>query len=117
MAKKKDEIIDEIDAFIESELTPKKKQSSKKETIKEDKTVKSTAKKKEVSAYKLREDLAKEEVVPKKKEEEVKISKKVSKKKDMDEDEDLYLTKSFKPLKPKKRFKRGVLKFFRNVIL
>lgn len=125
MAKKNDIVLDEIDAFLEQEKSPKKKRSKKEEVIVEE--VKEEEKVEVVPEVKKRGRKKKEEVQVKEevKEEpiveevkEVKKEKKVKEKKKVTVDEeDLYLTQSFKPLKTRKRLKKGVIKFFRNLII
>ncbi len=124
MAKNDDVVLDEIDAFLEQEKSPKKKRSKKEEVIVEE--VKEEEKVEVVPEVKKRSRKKKEEVqVEEGKEEpiveevkDVKKEKKVKEKKNVTVDEeDLYLTQSFKPLKTKKRLKKSVVKFFRNLII
>lgn len=124
MAKKNDVVLDEIDAFLEQEKSPKKKRSKKEEVIieevEEEEKVevvpevkkRGRKKKEEVQVEEVKEEPIVEEV------KEVKKEKKVKEKKNVTVDEeDLYLTQSFKPLKTRKRLKKSVVRFFRNLII
>lgn len=112
MAKKENVSYDEIDSFLKSELASKKRsievdesEGLSKSSYKKRRNAKVNGKDKEVEENK---DNGKQ-VVEKKK---LKDSKKF-----VEEEEDLYLTKSFKPLKVKKRLKKGFIKLFKALIL
>lgn len=126
MAKKNDVVLDEIDAFLEQETAPKKKRAKKEKIVEEvvveeitDEVVlekvevkKRGKKKKEVIEEPVNIEEVKEEPKEEKKPKKVKDSKKVSQ-----DEEDLYLTQSFKPIRTRRRLKKGVIKFFRNLII
>ena len=112
MAKKENVSYDEIDSFLKSELASKKRnievdesEGLSKSSYKQRRNAKVNEKDKEVEENK---DNGKQ-VVEKKK---IKDSKKF-----VEEEEDLYLTKSFKPLKVKKRLKKVFTKLFKALIL
>lgn len=142
MAKLEDDILNEIDAFIEEEKKPKRKGRPKKEVeekIVEEKPKKRGRKKKEVIIEEpvieeTIEDIVEEEMnnvsivtedtteVPEVEEEEELtaevpvISEKVIEEEE-EEDEDIFITQSFQPIKKKKRLKRSVIKFFKILII
>ena len=153
MANKKiDNILNEIDAFIEEEKKPKRKRRTKKEievekmeneeiveeVIEEVKPKKRGRKKKEVIEEQVEqtiedviednrvvEETAPVPTVEEENEEDTvvdepvieTITTEISVQMDDDEDDDLYLTKSFKPIKKKKRLKRSIVKFFKILII
>ena len=142
MAKKvEDNLLNEIDAFIEEEKKPKRKRRTKKEieaeklekkeepVIEEVKPKKRGRKKKEVVEVSIEDSIEDnrvveetapvpmveeevEEVITEEAKEETKEIKVVE-----DEDDDLYLTQSFKPLKKKKRLKRSIVKFLKTLVI
>lgn len=153
MANKKiDNILNEIDAFIEEEKKPKRKRRTKKEievekteneeiveeVIEEVKPKKRGRKKKEVIEEQVEqtiedviednrvvEETAPVPTVEEENEEDTvvdepvieTITTEISVQMDDDEDDDLYLTKSFKPIKKKKRLKRSIVRFFKILII
>lgn len=141
MAKLEDDILNEIDTFIEEEKKPKRKGRPKKEVeekIVEEKTKKRGRKKKEVIIEEpVIEDIVEEEMnnvsvvtedtteVPEVEgEEELTAEVPVVSEEGIDEDEeveeeeeDIYITQSFQPIKKKKRLKRSVIKFFKILII
>ena len=153
MANKKiDNILNEIDAFIEEEKKPKRKRRTKKEievekmeneeiveeVIEEVKPKKRGRKKKEVIEEQVEqtiedviednrvvEETAPVPTVEEENEEDIvvdepvieTITTEISVQMDDDEDDDLYLTKSFKPIKKKKRLKRSIVRFFKILII
>ena len=153
MANKKiDNILNEIDAFIEEEKKPKRKRRTKKEievekieneeiveeVIEEVKPKKRGRKKKEVieetveqtiedviEDNRVVEETAPVPTVEEENEEDTvvdepvieTITTEISVQMEDDEDDDLYLTKSFKPIKKKKRLKRSIVKFFKILII
>ena len=153
MANKKiDNILNEIDAFIEEEKKPKRKRRTKKEievekmeneeiveeVIEEVKPKKRGRKKKEVieetveqtiedviEDNRVVEETAPVPTVEEENEEDTvvdepvveTITTEISVQMDDDEDDDLYLTKSFKPIKKKKRLKRSIVRFFKILII
>lgn len=133
MAKKDvDDILSEIDAFIEEEKQPKRKRRSKvemdaeveqEELVEEVKPLKRSRRKREVSLEieSEVEDVI-EKTIPVPQEEDVieeveMIKNETSVDMSEDEDDDLYLTSSFKPIKKKKRLKRGIIKFFKTLVI
>lgn len=147
-----DNILNEIDAFIEEEKKPKRKRRTKKEievekmeneeiveeVIEEVKPKKRGRKKKEVIEEQVEqtiedviednrvvEETAPVPTVEEENEEDTvvdepvieTITTEISVQMDDDEDDDLYLTKSFKPIKKKKRLKRSIVKFFKILII
>ena len=147
-----DNILNEIDAFIEEEKKPKRKRRTKKEievekieneeiveeVIEEVKPKKRGRKKKEVieetveqtiedviEDNRVVEETAPVPTVEEENEEDTvveepvveTITTEISVQIDDDEDDDLYLTKSFKPIKKKKRLKRSIVKFFKILII
>ena len=153
MANKKiDNILNEIDAFIEEEKKPKRKRRTKKEievekmeneeiveeVIEEVKPKKRGRKKKEVieetveqtiedviEDNRVVEETAPVPTVEEENEEDTvvdepvieTITTEISVQMEDDEDDDLYLTKSFKPIKKKKRLKRSIVRFFKILII
>ena len=153
MANKKiDNILNEIDAFIEEEKKPKRKRRTKKEievekteneeiveeVIEEVKPKKRGRKKKEVIEEQVEqtiedviednrvvEETAPVPTVEEENEEDTvvdepvieTITTEISVQMDEEEDDDLYLTKSFKPIKKKKRLKRNIVRFFKILII
>ena len=147
MARLEDDILNEIDAFIEEEKKPKRKTRSKKEIEVEEKPKKRVRKKKEVLVEEpvieeTIEDIVEEEMnnvsivtedttevpeveetieVPEVEDEEVTTEDSVNSleviEEDEEEDEDIYITQSFQPIKKKKRLKRSVIKFFKILIV
>lgn len=153
MAKKEeDNILNEIDAFIEEEKKPKRKRRTKKEieaekieneeiveeVIEEVKPKKRGRKKKEVVEEVVEqtvEDVIEdnrvvEETAPvptlEEEKEEVSvvdepvvetITTEISVQMDEEDDDDLYLTNSFKPIKKKKRLKRSIVRFFKILVI
>ena len=147
-----DNILNEIDAFIEEEKKPKRKRRTKKEievekieneeiveeVIEEVKPKKRGRKKKEVIEEQVEqtiedviednrvvEETAPVPTVEEENEEDTvvdepvveTITTEISVQMDDDEDDDLYLTKSFKPIKKKKRLKRSIVRFFKILII
>ena len=147
-----DNILNEIDAFIEEEKKPKRKRRTKKEievekmeneeiveeVVEEVKPKKRGRKKKEVIEEQVEqtiedviednrvvEETAPVPTVEEENEEDTvgdepvieTITTEISVQMDDDEDDDLYLTKSFKPIKKKKRLKRSIVKFFKILII
>ena len=147
-----DNILNEIDAFIEEEKKPKRKRRTKKEievekieneeiveeVIEEVKPKKRGRKKKEVieetveqtiedviEDNRVVEETAPVPTVEEENEEDTvvdepvveTITTEISVQMDDDEDDDLYLTKSFKPIKKKKRLKRSIVRFFKILII
>ena len=147
-----DNILNEIDAFIEEEKKPKRKRRTKKEievekieneeiveeVIEEVKPKKRGRKKKEVieetveqtiedviEDNRVVEETAPVPTVEEENEEDTvvdepvieTITTEISVQMDDDEDDDLYLTKSFKPIKNKKRLKRSIVRFFKILII
>lgn len=139
MAKLEDDILNEIDAFIEEEKKPKRKKRTKKEIDADEiqeKPKKRTRKKKEVIVEEpvveetiediveeemnnvsvVTEDTAEIEEIEEKVEdtEEVPVVEEiVTPEVEDEEEEDIYITRSFQPIKKKKRLKRSVVKFFK----
>ena len=147
-----DNILNEIDAFIEEEKKPKRKRRTKKEievekmeneeiveeVIEEVKPKKRGRKKKEVIEEQVEqtiedviednrvvEETAPVPTVEEENEEDTvvdepvieTITTEISVQMDEEEDDDLYLTKSFKPIKKKKRLKRNIVRFFKILII
>ena len=147
-----DNILNEIDAFIEEEKKPKRKRRIKKEievekteneevveeVIEEVKPKKRGRKKKEVieetveqtiedviEDNRVVEETAPVPTVEEENEEDTvvdepvieTITTEISVQMEDDEDDDLYLTKSFKPIKKKKRLKRSIVRFFKILII
>lgn len=147
-----DNILNEIDAFIEEEKKPKRKRRTKKEievekienegiveeVVEEVKPKKRGRKKKEVIEEQVEqtiedviednrvvEETAPVPTVEEENEEDTvvdepvieTITTEISVQMDDDEDDDLYLTKSFKPIKKKKRLKRSIVRFFKILII
>lgn len=127
-------VLDEIDAFIENEKTPKKtrKKMDKveiKEVVTPDVPKKRGRRKKEDIQDIVTKEVSKEEVIEEEieefqevenildevDEEEVEIISDIDD--EDDEDDDLYITRSFKPLKKKKRLKKSIIKFIKFIII
>lgn len=126
----KEELLNDVEQFLNEEKSGKKvskkvkkeevvevKEEKKTKTIKEEKE----ANEKTISIEKIDENLVeeKEEVTEEKKETKKKTTKKPKKEIDVEKvkaieemfDDDLYITRAFKPVKTKTKVKRGLVKF------